>query len=303
MVATSSRSATLRCTAASVTLLAAVCSAPAHTQTPSAVDDTHREVKLVAPATRVVSLAPHLAELMFEIGAGAQLVGTAAHSDFPPQAAAVARIGDARALDLEAIAALRPDLILGWHSGNPPRLLERLRAMGFAVFVSEPRRLEDVATTLERLGTLAGTQPMANERAARFRARLDAIRGAYRSLPRVSVFYQVWHRPLITINGRHIVSDALAVCGAVNVFADHAVLIPRPELETVVGIDPQAIVGGDVVDGFAAWRRWPSLRAVRNDSLVAVAADTLHRPTSRILDAVSMLCNQLDNVRVKTPPG
>ncbi len=265
-----------------------------------ALDDTGRLVRLAEPARRIVALAPHLTELLFEAGAGAALVGTPAFSDYPEAAKAIPRIGDARALDLERIAALRPDLVVAWASGSPKRQVERLGNLGLPVFYSETPDLGAIAGTLERLGHLAGTAAAAGQRAGRFRSDLARLRARYAGRGSLRVFYQVAAQPLVTVSTRHVIADALSVCGARSVFAAHRDWLPRPSREAVLLADPDAIVVAAVQDRkarLAQWRRWGSLRAVAAGRLYAVDPSTLHRATPRILEGVATLCGYIATAR------
>jgi iron complex transport system substrate-binding protein len=265
-----------------------------------AVDDTGRLVRLAEPARRIVALAPHLSELLFEAGAGAAIVGTPAFSDYPEAAKTIARIGDARALDLERIVALRPGLVVAWASGSPRRQVERLGALGLPVFYSETPDLDAIAGTLERLGRLAGTAAAARQRAERFRRDLAALRARHAGQASLRVFYQVAAQPLVTISTRHVIADALAVCGARSIFAAHRDWLPRPSREAVLLADPDAIVvaaAGEAEAALARWRRWDSLRAVAAGRLYTVDPSALHRATPRILEGVAKLCGQLAAAR------
>lgn len=267
----------------------------------SVVDDTGREVRLAQPAQRIVSLAPHATELLFSAGAGDRIVGVVDYSDFPPAAKQLPRVGAYNAVDMERILALRPDLVVAWASGNPPALIEQLRELGLTVFLSEPRELEDVAGNLERLGRLAGTQATARAAAEAFRQRLAHLRARYSGRVPVSVFYQIWFRPLMTVNGEHLISKVIRLCGGRNVFAGLPVLVPKLEMEAVLAADPQAIVAGVREPGDTSWQqdwqRWRSLRAVREGHLISLPADLLQRHTVRILDGAEQLCAALDEVR------
>ena len=267
----------------------------------TALDDTGRTLRLAGPAQRVVALAPHLTELMFEIGAGERLVGVAAHSDFPAAARALPRIGDARALDLERIVMLRPDLVVAWASGSPRRQLDRLQALGYAIFLHEPHRLDDIAASLERLGTLMGTSQVASARAAEFRQRLSRLRRATSLERPVSVFYQIWGSPLLTVNADHVIADAMRSCGAVNAFEHQRMRVAQPSREAVLLADPEAIIvaasPGMEAPSIGAWERWSRLRAVREKNLFAVDPSLLHRHTSRVLDGVERLCSHVAEAR------
>ena len=257
------------------------------------VDDSGHSVRLAQPARRIVALTPHVTELLFAAGAGDAIVGAAAFSDQPPAARSIPRIGDARALDLERIVALQPDLVVAWASGSPQRQLARLRALGLTVFENEPRDLTAIASAIERLGVLAGTSAVAREQATDFRRELARIRASYGGHAPVRVFYQVADRPLVTVSSRHIIVDALRVCGAENVFAQARNWLPRPSREAVLLADPDAIVvaaRGAELDSLAAWKAWRTLRAVAADRLYVVDPNVLHRATPRILEGVQSLC-------------
>ncbi|HSH30644.1 MAG TPA: cobalamin-binding protein, partial [Thiohalobacter sp.] len=207
-------------------------------------DMAGQALALDAPAQRIVSLAPSLTELIYAAGAGERLVGAVAYSDYPAAARQLTRVGNANQLDLEAILALRPDLVLGWGSGNPRVQLIRLRELDVPVFIAEPQRLDDIALLLERIGTLAGTRTRAEQAARAFRARQEALREQYSDRPVVRVFYEVWHRPLMTVNGDHTISAVIRLCGGRNVFADLPQLSGQVALEAVLAADPDAIVAG-----------------------------------------------------------
>jgi len=266
-------------------------------------DDTGHRIELARPAQRIVSLTPHLTELLFEAGAGKQVVGTVAHSDYPESARAILRIGDARAIDVERILALRPDLVVAWRSGSPLRQVSRLRELGLPVFLDEPGHLDDIAVTIERLGLLAGTSTTAAQSAQRFRDRLAGIRRQYAQRREIRVFYQIWDRPLLTVSAQHVIGDALRSCGASNIFAQQRLLVPRPEREAVLLADPEAIVAADGSGAQQArlqgWLVWRSLQAVRLGNLYTLDPDLMHRHTARILDGVEALCRRIDAARAK----
>ena len=264
-------------------------------------DDSGATITLARPAQRIVSLAPHLTELLFAAGAGAAVAGVGAYSDFPEAAKALPGVGDSAMLDLERIVALKPDLLVVWRDGNSPQQLQRLATLGIPVYASQLGTLADIAATLRRLGRLAGTEAAANARADRFEAELRALRERYAGRPPLKVFYQIWHRPLLTINRRHLISEGLALCGAQNVFGTLAPLTPTVSEEAVVEADPDAIVTGgggrDGPDPLDSWRRFGQLKATRHGALLVVDSDTLHRSSDRIVEGIRGLCEQLDGVR------
>ena len=197
-----------------------------------AVDDEGRTVELAQPARRIVSIAPHLTEQLFAIGAGDLIVGTTDFADFPAAAAGLPRVARAHSVDLERVSAARPDLILIWGSGFPPATIDAVRRLGVPTFVSEPARLADIATSLQRLGTLTARQ--ADRAAGDFNAKLGALRERYRGRREIRVFYQVWSDPLMTLGGRHVISEAISVCGGRNVFANLTPIAPRVSTEAVL---------------------------------------------------------------------
>jgi len=281
-------------------LLLLLAASPVAAAPTAAVDDSGATVRLAAPAQRIVSLAPGITELLFDIGAGAQLVAASEYSDTPEAARALPRVARAQGIDFEAIAALRPDLIVVWGSGYAPALLDGLRRLAVPTYIHEPRTLETIARSIERLGVLTGAGG-APGLAARFRARLQELRRRYADRAPVRVFYQVWAQPLMTLSGRHVSSEVLGLCGARNVFADVAPLVATVDAESVIAAQPQLIVTsepGAVEHGaLDFWRRYPELPAVAHGQLYTLDADAMDRQTPRVLDAARQLCEDVEQAR------
>jgi iron complex transport system substrate-binding protein len=208
----------------------------------SVVDDAKHTVTLSAPARRIVSLAPHATELLFAAGAGAHIVGVAEFSDYPPEAKHIQSVGSGVSLDLERIIALKPDLVVGWNNGMAATQLARLEPLGIPIYKSEPYDFAAIAHSLERLARLTGTDAAGNAAAAAFRARLQRLRDTYQKRRTVRVFYQIWRSPLMTLNGAHLVSSALRLCGGENIFAGLPQLAPTVSIEAVLKADPEAII-------------------------------------------------------------
>lgn len=267
----------------------------------SVIDDSGRRVTLLAPASRIVSLAPHATELLFAAGAGNKVIGVSSGGDYPSEASQLPATGNSSRLDIERITLLKPDLIIAWTSGNNPRQIAQLRQQGYAVFESEPRHFEDIATTLERLGTLTGSTQGSNA-AAEFRRSLVSLGDRYQRRTPITVFYQIWPSPLMTLNGQHLVSQALNVCGARNVFGGLPQLAPTVSREAVVSANPDAILISDESGGTQRWANLSSLKAVRHQHLFKVNGKLLNRPTPRMLTAMSDLCEQIDTVRRHKQP-
>ena len=268
-------------------------------------DDTGQEVRLKAPAKRIVTLAPHAAESLYAAGAGAKLVGTVDYSDYPPEAKKVPRVGGYSRIDLEAVAALKPDLVLAWESGNNMTQVDKLRALGLTVYVSQPNTIDNIANQIERLGQLAGTEAVANATADRFRKRLDSLRTTNASKPKVRVFYQIWKTPLMTVGGPQIISDAIKICGGDNVFGHLKQMAPNVTVEAVLEADPEAIVATGMGDAkpewLHDWDKWTRMTAVKRDNLFHINPDIMQRHTPRILDGTEKLCAHLDVARSRRP--
>ena len=263
-------------------------------------DDMGQPVVLEKPAQRIISLAPYITELLFAAGAGETIVAVTAFSDYPEAAKLLTQVGDGGGLDLEAILALQPDLVVAWQSGNPRVQVERLQALGITVFLSEPRWLEDVPATLQRLGRLAGTESVAAAQADSFNRRYAKLQQRYAQRPQVSVFYQIWDQPLMTLNGEHLFSDVLRLCGGENIFNALPTLAPQIDIEAVLLANPDVIVvAADDSDSplLATWQRWPQLSAVKQGHVYAMPRDQLVRHSPRILDGAERLCELLDGAR------
>lgn len=269
----------------------------------SVEDFAGRRVSLAAPAQRIVALAPHLVENLYSAGAGDKLVGVVSHSDYPPQAGDIPEVGDFNAYSLEAIASLQPDLILMWGSGNGMRTLARLEVLGIPVFVSEPRQLSDIARDIRLLGRLAGSEASAEREAAHIDNALAEMRERYSGGEPIPVMYEIWNQPLQTINGEHLISQVIELCGGRNIFAELASLAPQVNIEAVLARAPRAIVASGRLDTrpgwLDEWRRYPDLPAVSGGGLFFVDPDLLERPTARVLQGARALCSQLESLRAE----
>jgi iron complex transport system substrate-binding protein len=302
---------THRLIACLVTALAAAWALPAHAAASAltVTDDTGASVTLAEPAQRIVSLAPHVTELLYAAGGGARIVGAVTYSDYPPQAQQIPRVGDNKALDLERIVALKPDLIVVWRHGNAQQQIERLRELHIPMFVSEPHRLDDVALTLIKLGQLLGTSPVADAAASAYRQEIARLRVRYATQAPVTVFYQVWDQPLMTLNGTHMISDVIALCGGRNVFGQLEPLVPTVSTEAVLAADPEAIVTATAgatppttpLPQLATWRAWPKLTAVARNNLFAIDGDLIDRPTPRLALGAAQMCDDLALARSRRP--
>ncbi|MCG6976672.1 MAG: cobalamin-binding protein [Acidiferrobacterales bacterium] len=266
----------------------------------SVIDDTGATVSLAQAAQRIISLSPHATELLFAVGAGTQIVGAVGYSDYPAAAKTLPRIGSANRLDAEKIILLKPDLIVAWHSGNTLQDMKTLSRFNIPVFYSEPRKLDDIATNMDRLGRLTGHTKQASAKAKGFKKRLREIDGENENKSRVSIFFQLWRQPLMTVNGEHIISDVMTRCNARNVFEELPGLTPTVSREAVIERKPEVIVATDVaLDELKKdWGSYNQIPAVRSGNYFVLSADLLHRQGPRLIRGVEQFCQAINSARV-----
>jgi len=272
------------------------------------IDDARRSVVLDRPAQKIISLSPHITELIYSAGAGDKLIGVDDYSNYPEAVKSIARIGDANHLDIERILSLQPDLIVAWGSGQSHnQFIEQLMHLQLTVYISSPEDLEAIPHTVENLGKLAGTYDYAKQQSQKFRDELIDIINEYSERPSVTVFYEIWNQPLFTINGRHVMSKVIEICGGRNVFADLPILSPEVSIESVISANPDVIIASGVVSRngngdqrppwLDDWLQWPTINAARNNHLYHIPPDLIHRQTFRILQGTRILCEQLQSAR------
>ncbi|MFN2331744.1 MAG: cobalamin-binding protein [Halomonas sp.] len=256
---------------------------------------------LASPASRIAALSPGATELVFAAGAGERVVAVVAHSDYPPEAAEVPSVGNHTRVDLEALLSLEPDLVIGWVTGNPVEQLERLERLGLPVFQIEPRRINEIAGVIERLAHLADSDAAGDAEAERFRQGMAELGRRHAESAPISVFYQVWDSPLMTINNDHWIGEVIRLCGGVNVFADLDRLAPRIAEEAVLAADPEVILAGGMGeenrDWLDHWTRYPELTAVDRNNLFFVPPSLIQRPTPRLLEGSRLMCDALEVAR------
>jgi len=265
-------------------------------------DDLGHAVRVPAPPLRIVSLTPGGTEMLFAAGAGAQVIATVEYADQPPAARAIARIGDVAALDMERLVAVRPDVLVAWPAGGNPAQRQKLGALGLPVYEQQVERLADLPGSLRRLGVLAGTEAAAQRAARDLEERLAALARAYADGAggggrRPTVLLQVWNRPIYTVGGRQLMSDALATCGARNAFADLAEAGPVVDTEAVIARNPDIILAaappGEGAAWVADWRRFGMLAAVRSGRVVVFEDQALSRLGPSVVDATEKLCRTI----------
>jgi iron complex transport system substrate-binding protein len=267
----------------------------------SVVDDRGVRVSLASSARRIIALAPSITELVFAAGAGDKLVGVPRFSDYPAAATAIVKIGDASRIDVERVLSLQPDLLIGWQTGNQAADIERLEQLGFPVYVAEPATLAAIPRLLRAFGAMAGTRTVAEQAAASFEAGVAAL-GERRGVPAdVRVFYEIWHQPLMTVNGRHMIDDVIRRCGGVNIFADVSSIAPLVSLESVIARRPDVVLGGSSAttpEEFAGqWKKYADYAGLSGVRAVYIDPDYIQRQTPRILRGAQTVCEQLNKIR------
>lgn len=274
------------------------------------VDDAGHRIEFAHTPQRVITLAPNLTEFVYAVGAGVTLVGTIDTSNYPEDAQRVARIGNYQRLDVERILALKPDVVLVWHHGNQGRELVQLEAAGVKLFYLEPRRVDDIADALVRVGALLGHAQQGESRANELRKKLAALRARYAKASRVNVFFQVWPQPLMTLNDQHLTSDLMTLCGGKNVFGSLPALVPQISVESVVAADPEVFFTAREFDSaglmwrrepqrqtFQMWKEFSKLTAVKRGWMFTIPGDLVTRQGPRAIEGAKEICAALDQVR------
>jgi len=265
------------------------------------IDDNGDKLRLNTAANRIISLSPNTTEILFHIGAGNKIVGANEYSNYPPAANNIIRVNNHAAANYELIISLKPDLVIAWQSGNGEKIISRLRELGLPVFVVETQAMVDIPFLYSRLGQLSGQSKQANQQADIFAEKLQGLSQLFATRQKVRTFYQIWNDPLMTLNGDHILTDIIELCGGVNVFEDSAALVPYVNMESVLAKDPQVIISGganqnDLWD-MGVWQKWPGLSAVKNRQIYSIPSDLLQRHSDRILQGAELVCRYLEQAR------
>jgi iron complex transport system substrate-binding protein len=265
------------------------------------VDDAGRTLTLAHVPQKIISIAPGATEMLFAAGAGPRVIATVEYSEAPAEALGIPRIGDANAIDMERVVALRPDVVVVWEGGNNAGQVAQLERLHIPIYRHRIRKLADMPASLRRLGALADTRDIARKAASDVESRLAQLAKMYGGRTQLTVLLQVWNRPIYTVGGSHMMTDSLRLCGARNVFDDLKEQGPAVDLEAVIARNPQVIVAvappGVARDWLKEWQRYPTLQAVKNDALVPFEDRRLSRLGPSALDGTEVLCQALDRVR------
>jgi len=287
-------------------LLAGVVAAgmAAHAQAAITVkDDAGLTVTVSKPAMRVVSMAPSVTELLFAAGGGNQVVGAVNYSDYPEAAKRIPRIGSNREVDMEFLISLKPDLIVAWRHNSSERQIEMVRRLGIPVFQSDPQTLDGIPDSVLRLGRLLGTDAAAKTTATQLREQLAGLRTKYAGRAPVRTFYQVWDKPLYTLSGKHILTDAMKLCGGENIFDKLTVTAPIVSIESVLQANPEAIIATAEKNygGVELWKPYGTLAAVRSNNLFTLDGHLLNRAGPRMIQGTAAMCEVLEQARQRRP--
>ena len=249
----------------------------------------------------IIALAPHIVEMLYDVGAGEQIIGTTAHADYPEQAKKIPRIGNYVRLQIERVIELQPDLIIAWKSGNPSDDLARLKQLGFTIVYSQPNSFKDIAKEMRQFAQLTGHTQQGEQVAKKFEKELAHITKLYKNKTEITGFYELWSRPLTTVAKDSWPQQFLNICKVNNPF-EH-VLTPYPQIsvEQVLPASVQLIIQPLSInqkerEGFN-WQDWPIIPAVANKQIIQPDADAVHRMTLRSLKALKDLCLDIDHTR------
>ena len=291
---------------ASITFVANVTTAIAETVVNEGInllDDTQTKIHLAKPAERIVSLSPHLTELLFSVGAGNKIVATVDFANYPEQAKKIPNLGNYTKLNAESIIAFKPDLVIAWPSGNDPRVIEQLRQLGVNVYVQEGEDMDLLSHEIRQLGALAGTGSIAEKVASEADARLAALKLQQNTKTPIRVFYQVWNNPLMSVNDKQQIGKMIHLCGGTNIFGNAQILAPQISVESVLAADPDVIIASGMdtsrPEWLDDWKKWPQLKAVKSDDLYFIEPDYVQRFSLRSLDGTEKICGFLDKAREK----
>lgn len=250
------------------------------------------------PVNTIITLAPHATELTYSAGAGEKIIGTVEHSDYPDNAKNITRVGDAHHINLEKIIALNPDVIIAWTSGNNPKELAKLHNLGFKIYYSDATKFQDIAKDTKNIGRIAGTDIISEKAAEQFIAQINNLHNNYNSKNTVSVFYQLWHDPLMTINKSHFINQSISLCGGINVFTNSPVQVPQVSIEAVLETKPNVVIAAYKTPSQAlAWVQTLPKALAFTTHLATIDPDLLHRPTLRLAEGTEKLCKILQSYR------
>jgi iron complex transport system substrate-binding protein len=267
----------------------------------SCVQDDLKQPVCVKQTQRLVVLAPHLTEIVDFVGGMSKVIAVDGSSNFPESVNTLPKLGNPWMLGAESILARKPDLVLVWQSGISMDVVALLRKAGVPVFVSEPRSIEQVASTMHRVAKLLGTDTASQPGIAGWVKQFDDLRAKFAAKTKVPIFYQVWNQPLMTLGGQHVVSEVIQVCGGQNVFASLPSLAAQVSVESVLRREPAVLLNSgsalDHLNFVQQWSAWPNVPAVQNKDVYTIPNDILVRNGPRLIQAARLVCDYIDTAR------
>lgn len=241
----------------------------------SVTDDLGNRIRLPHPARRIISLAPHITENLFTIGAGGQVIACTTAADYPSTVKQLTKVGNYHGVDMEAVLRLKPDLIIAWQYGIKPSQLQQLRAFNIPVFINDTKHISDIPKMLKQFSLLTGHRQKGLKVIKRFKQRMKKIKSQNHHKETVRIFYQVWKDPLITITKHSMINDAIELCGGENTFANAAGIAPQISREAYIQSHPDITIDGNT----------------------QVDPNLLQRATPRMLTGITQLCTIIDKYR------
>ncbi|MCE0494275.1 cobalamin-binding protein [Vibrio salinus] len=250
---------------------------------------------------RIITLSPHTTEIAYAAGLGNKIIAVSEKSDYPPEAQTKTKVANYKGINIEKILTLHPDLVIAWPAGNPAKALNKLRQMGIKIYNSQIRTLNDIATNIETLSQYADDPSVGLRNARKFRKQLAMLKTRYHSEQRVSYFYQLSEKPIITMAMDHWPSEVFSFCGGVNIFKNSPSPYPQVGLEQVILAKPEVIFNSrHAVKDASMWQKWHQIPAVSHHFIWTLNSDWINRPTPRTLNAIKEICNHFDQVRKMT---
>jgi iron complex transport system substrate-binding protein len=261
---------------------------------------------------RIITLAPHLSELVDSAGGSDRLVGVSAYSNHPTSVKQLPITSDARSIDLEKMKSLRPDLIIYWRGGTSESQIQSIKKTfnkDVQFIAVEPKKLTDIATDIETIGKALGTDLIAKKNADGLRLKITELRNQENNQSqqrssgkrKVRVFYQVWAQPLMTLNQDHIISDIIQLCGGEQLFANEKVLVPTVSRDAVIKANPEiiftAVDNQKMSSDWSMWTSFPQLAATKNKAFIDLDGDIISRPSPRIMQGAQKICAEINRLR------
>jgi iron complex transport system substrate-binding protein len=288
-----------------ITILLA-CGLPVMAKT--AEDQLGREIRVPDDPKRIIALAPSITEIIFALGQQDRLKGTTQFSNYPAEAAKLPKVGSYVRLDLERIVALNPDLCIAIKDGNPKAIIDRLQSFNIPVFAVNPRNLESMMQTIQKIGSILNASQKANTLVKDMRSRIqqvDALVSRIDRRPRV--FIQIGISPIISAGTNTLVHELIVRAGGINVAAGNRAY-PHFSREQVLALAPDVLIitsmarSGAFEKAKANWNRLSYMPAVREKRIYTVNSDVFDRPSPRLLDALEMLTRLLHPKLFKEGP-